>query len=69
MAPETEWNPLNSILPDKLCSLYSEKIITSCLANKFHILNGKQQISWLNKSIMSYKIECNKNFFLTCKIH
>jgi hypothetical protein len=34
------------------------------LTNKFHCLNGKIPLNWLNKSMEAFKIAC-KNKFLT----
>jgi hypothetical protein len=42
------------------------KVGLNCLANKFHTLNRKIHLDWLNKSWTAYKVEC-KNLFITAK--
>ena len=34
----------------------------NALCNRFHFLNDKIPLDWLNKSFLAYKIECNKIF-------
>ena len=39
-----------------------KKIGMNCLTNRYHYLNNKIPLDWLNKSYASYKIECKKLF-------
>ena len=34
----------------------------NALCNRFHYLNDKIPLDWLNKSFLAYKIECKKKF-------
>ena len=38
------------------------KVGNNLLSNRFTILNGKIELSWLNDSFNSYKIKCKKKF-------
>ena len=57
MQPELDWDQLNWSQTNATCQITfsvvrmnNYKVGLNCLANKFHTLNGKIPLDWLNKS-------------------
>jgi hypothetical protein len=73
MQPELDWDQLNWCQINAIRKISFDVIKMNnfkgglnCLANKFHTLNRKIPLDWLNKSWNSNKVKC-KNLFITTK--
>jgi hypothetical protein len=67
LLPEKEWVRLNwqqtftsRQMTFKIIRNNKYKVGMNCQSNKFHVLNEKIPLLWLNKSLASFKIECKK---------
>ena len=67
--PHDEWLNLNfyQTFGSRQCKFHVNlnnklRVGMNALCNRFHFLNDKIPIDWLNKSFLAYKIECKKLF-------
>ena len=67
--PEQEWIELNfnQSLMSRQSFLHviknnNFKVGLNSLCNRFHKLNDKIPLEWLNKNFLAYKLECKKKF-------
>ena len=67
-----EWAALNlnQILTSRQTHFLSlkpnlKRVGINALASRFYILNGKIDLSQFNKSLLSFKLQCKKDFLLT----